>query len=175
MNMELWDSWCLWILKDIKKYILNNSLQKTVPHYSTYKTSSPQASQKGVLVSSTGCVDGGLVGDLFHSGCFGGLVEVGDTAAGDAVDGNFCDGLRCGGPEGCWNWTIPGRATGWGCPGRATTGAGGATGMLAAGLIWGGEGRYILGIAWEEGLLRPAFCLSKTLPGASNREKNTWL
>ena len=75
--------------------------KKSSTLYSTYKTSSPQASQKGVLVSSTGCVDGGLVGDLFHSGCLGGPVEVGDTAAGDAVDGNFCDGLRCGGPEGC--------------------------------------------------------------------------
>lgn len=51
---------------------------------STYKTSSPQASQKGVLVSSNGCAVGGLVGDLFTSTCPGGLVEVGDTAAGDA-------------------------------------------------------------------------------------------
>lgn len=34
------------------------------------------------------------MGVLFHSGCPG--EEVGDTAAGDADDGIFCEGLRIG-------------------------------------------------------------------------------
>ena len=38
-----------------------------------------------------------------------------------------------------------GRATGCGWPGRDMTGAGGATGILEAGLITGGAGRYIFG------------------------------
>ena len=37
------------------------------------------------------------MGDLLYSTCPGGLVEVGDTAAGEAEDGIFCDGLRWGG------------------------------------------------------------------------------
>lgn len=137
----------------------------------TYKTSSPQASQKGVLVSSTGFAEGGLVGVLFHSGWPG--EEVGDTAAGDADDGSFCEGLRTGwdGATGWLIWTIPGRATGWGCPGRAITGAGGATGMLWAGFITGGLGLYILGSAVLDGLGRSPFGLSKTLPGASDEVK----
>ena len=52
------------------------------------------------------------------------------------------------------------------------TGAGGATGMLPAGLIKGGAGRYNLGNGWLEGLLRSDFCLSKTLGAASNGERN---
>lgn len=52
------------------------------------------------------------------------------------------------------------------------TGAGGAIGMSRAGLITGGEGLYILGSGVLEGLFRSAFCLSKTLPGASNAESN---
>lgn len=47
------------------------------------------------------------------------------------------------------------------------TGAGGATGISRAGLITGGLGLYILGSGVLEGLERSAFCLSKTLPGAS--------
>lgn len=46
-------------------------------------------------------------------------------------------------------------------------GAGGATGISRAGLITGGLGLYILGSGVLEGLERSAFCLSKTLPGAS--------
>ena len=51
------------------------------------------------------------------------------------------------------------------------TGAGGATGMVWAGFITGGEGLYILGSAVFEGLGRSPFGLSKTLPGASNEKK----
>lgn len=50
------------------------------------------------------------------------------------------------------------------------TGAGGATGILWAGFITGGVGLYILGSAELDGLGWSPFGLSKTLPGASNKE-----
>lgn len=43
--------------------------------------------------------------------------------------------------------------------------------MLWAGLITGGEGLYIFGSAVLVGLGRSPFGLSKTLPGASNKDK----